>query len=100
MQKIKAEVVITIPDDMVIITRVEYEQLKQNELHGIYWSMKELEKRVNKKSEWIKENILYPLKFRKILDSKNEGVYITPKQKDKRGLFKQLIWQNFQSIFS
>lgn len=37
MQKIKAEVVITIPNDMLLITVVEYEQLKQNELSGVYW---------------------------------------------------------------
>lgn len=47
MQRLKAEVVITIPEDMVLITKVEYEQMKQNEL-TVYWSMKDLEKRLNK----------------------------------------------------
>jgi phage pi2 protein 07 len=45
MQKLKAEVVITIPDDMVLVTKVEYEEMKQNELTGVYWTMKDLEKR-------------------------------------------------------
>jgi phage pi2 protein 07 len=61
LQKIKAEIVITIPDDMVLITKVEYEELKQQELIGVYWSMKDIEKRINKKSDWIKGNLfLYP----------------------------------------
>nr|WP_309099212.1 DUF771 domain-containing protein [Fredinandcohnia onubensis] len=29
---------------MVLITKIEFEQLKQNELSGVYWNMKDLEK--------------------------------------------------------
>lgn len=51
--------------------------------------MKDLENRINKKSEWIKENILYPTHFRKVLDVDNGGFVYYPKKKDKLGPFKQ-----------
>jgi phage pi2 protein 07 len=105
VQKIKAEVIITIPDNMVLITKIEYGQLKQNELSGMYWNMKELEKRINKKSEWIKDNILYPSKFRKILDSKNGGFIFYPQTKGQTWSFQatkmaKFLDENFQNIFS
>lgn len=104
MQKIKAEVVITIPEDLVLLTRVEYEILKQNELSGVYWNMKELEKRTNKKSEWIKENILYPERFRKILDVDNGGFVYYPKTKGQHWAFQAskmaaFLDNNFDRIF-
>lgn len=81
VQKLEAKIVITIPEEMVLITKVEYEELKQKELSGLYWNMKDLEKRVNKKSEWIKENILYPTKFRKILGVENGEFVFYPHSK-------------------
>ena len=104
MQKIKAEVVITIPEDMVLITRVEYEELKQNELTGMYWNMKDLEKRTNKKSEWIKENMLYPGRFRQILDIDNGGFVYYPETKGQHWSFQAtkmaaFLDNNFDRIF-
>lgn len=104
MQKLKAEVVIMIPEDMVLITRVEYEELKQNELSGMYWNMKDLEKRTNKKSEWIKENILYPVRFRKILDIDNGGFVYYPETKGQHWSFQAtkmaaFLDNNFVRIF-
>jgi phage pi2 protein 07 len=46
LQKLKADIIITIPEDLVMIKRVEYEGLKQNELPGVYWSVKDLENRI------------------------------------------------------
>ncbi|ADU28510.1 DUF771 domain-containing protein [Evansella cellulosilytica] len=105
MQKLKAEVVITIPEDMVLITRVEYEMLKQKELSGLYWNMKDLEKRINKKSEWIKENILYPGRFRKILDINKGGFVYYPETKGQHWSFQatkmaEFLDNNFGNIFS
>lgn len=104
MQKIKAEVVITIPEDMVLITKVEYKQMKLNELTGVYWSMKDLEARINKKQEWIKENILYPQRFKKILDVNNGGFVYYPESKGKTWAFQatkmvDFLDRNFQHIF-
>ena len=79
MQQIKTEITIPIPPDMVIISRTELEELKQKELTGVYWSMKDLVKRINKSDRWIKENILYQPRFRKILDSENGGPVYYPK---------------------
>ncbi|WP_251553998.1 DUF771 domain-containing protein [Neobacillus muris] len=104
MQKLKAEIVITIPEDMVLITRVEYEELKQNELTGVYWNMKDLEKRINKKSDWIKENILFPSRFKKILDIDNGGFVYYPETKGQPWAFQatkmaEFLEGNFQRIF-
>lgn len=104
MQKLKAEVVITIPEDMVLITKVEYEELKQKELSGVYWSMKDLENRINKKSEWIKENILYPQRFKKILDVNNGGFVYYPETKGQQWSFQatkmtEFLEKNFGKIF-
>ncbi|MFB4169035.1 DUF771 domain-containing protein [Virgibacillus sp. JSM 102003] len=88
MQKLKAEIVITIPADTVLVTKVEYDELKQKELSGVYWNMKELEERINKNSEWIKENILYPTRFKKTLDSDNGGFVFYPKSKGQTWSFQ------------
>ncbi|NUJ32929.1 DUF771 domain-containing protein, partial [Pseudoalteromonas sp. 2103] len=67
MQQLSVTLNIPVPEDSIIIKKVEYEELKQNELQGVYWNMKDLEGKINRKHEWIKENILYPSRFRKIL---------------------------------
>lgn len=104
MQKLKAEVVITIPEDLVLVTKVEYDQMKQNELAGVYWSMKDLEQRINKKQDWIKENILYPQRFKKILDVNNGGFVYYPESKGKTWAFQakkmaEFLDKNFCYIF-
>ncbi len=53
--------------------------------------MKDLEKRINRKSEWIKENILYPTKFKKILDTKSGGFVFYPRSKGQTWSFR---WQD------
>lgn len=68
MQQLSVTLTIPVPSDSILITKVELEELKQAQLVGVYWSMKNLEKRINRKSEWIKDKILYPPKFKKILD--------------------------------
>lgn len=45
---------IPIPTDSVLITKVEYEQLKELQLEGVYWTMRDLEKRINKKMNGLK----------------------------------------------
>lgn len=104
MQKLKAEVVITIPEDLVLVTKVEYNQMKQNELTGVYWSMKDLEQRINKKQDWIKENILYPQMFKKILDVNIGGFVYYPESKGKTWAFQatkmaEFLDKNFYYLF-
>lgn len=105
MQQLSVNITIPIPSDSVIISRVELEELKQAQLHGIYWSMKELENRLNYKSEWIKENILYPSKFRKTLDVKTGGFVFYPQSKGQTWSFQaskmaNFLEKNFPKIFS
>lgn len=103
-QVIKAEILINIPPDQILISKVEYEELQSNLLIGVYWSMKDLEQRINKKHEWIKANILYPSRFRRILDVKNGGFVYYPKSKGEKWSFQatkmsQFLEDNFHTIF-
>src|SRR5699024_12538773 len=59
MQKLNVALNIPIPEDLVLISKVEFEDLQKESLQGVWWSMKDLEKRLNKKHGWIKDNILY-----------------------------------------
>lgn len=105
MQQLKVDLTIKIPDDMVIISKVELEELKQQQLLGVYWNMKDLQKRINMSDNWIKENILYPSRFRKILDIENGGFVFYPKSKGQKWVFQankmaDFLDNHFQQIFS
>lgn len=95
MQQLTVQLSIPIPADSVLITKVELEELKKNELSGVYWSMRDLEQRINRKSEWIKENILYPTCFRKILDVEYGGFVFYPKTKGQTWSFQALKMAEF-----
>lgn len=105
LQQFSVNLTIPIPSDSIIISKVELEELKKKQLTGIYWSMRDLENRTNKKSEWIKENILYPSKFRKILDCDLGGFVYYPKSKGQTWTFQaskmtKFLEMNFSRIFS
>ena len=105
MQQLSVNLTIPIPSDSVLITKIELQELKQQKLVGVYWSMKDLEARVNRKHEWIKENILYPTKFRKVLDVDYGGFVFYPKSKGQTWSFhapkmSEFLDSNFQHIFS
>ncbi|GAA0496796.1 DUF771 domain-containing protein [Salinibacillus aidingensis] len=104
MQKLNVNLSIPVPSESVIISKVELEELKEQELLGVYWNMKDLEKRVNRKSEWIKDNILYPSRFRKTLDCENNGFVFYPKTKGQTWSFQasrmaKFLDENFSLIF-
>ncbi|KIO62091.1 hypothetical protein B4065_3311 [Caldibacillus thermoamylovorans] len=104
MQQLKAEVVIQIPNDMVLVSKIELEELKRQELTGVYWTMKDLQKRINKSDRWIKDNILYPSKFRKILDVENGGFVYYPKNQGQTWSFQAtkmaaFLEKHFKEIF-
>ncbi|MGG3693110.1 DUF771 domain-containing protein [Heyndrickxia ginsengihumi] len=105
MQQLVAKIAIPIPEDRILISKVELEELKQQQLLGTYWSMKDLEQRINRKQEWIKEHILYPKKFRKILDIEEGGFVFYPKKKGQTWSFHarhmaKFLDDNFSQIFS
>lgn len=95
MQQLSTNITITIPEEFVLIKKIELEELKEESLMGMYWSMQDLERKTNKKCEWIKENILYPSKFRKILDIKNEGFVFYPEKRGQTWSFQARLMANF-----
>ncbi|PJO45138.1 DUF771 domain-containing protein [Lysinibacillus xylanilyticus] len=104
-QQLNVTLLIPIPEDMVLVKKVEYEELIAQSLTGQYWTMKDLEKRVGKEWRWIKENILYPSRFRKILDVKNGGFVYYPVGRGKSWSFlaskmSRFLEDNFHLIFT
>ncbi|MFS0662391.1 DUF771 domain-containing protein [Niallia alba] len=105
IQQLSVNLTIPIPSESVLISKVELEELKKMQLLGVYWSMKDLEMRVHRKNEWIKENILYRSKFKKILDVELGGFVYYPKSKGQTWSFHALkmsefLDKNFTEIFS
>lgn len=105
MQQLNVNISIPIPPDQVLVKKVELEELKQQSLSGVYWNMKDLERRTGKKIEWIKENILYPSRFRKVLDVKNGGFVYYPERKGQTWTFQasemsKFLDKNFSRIFN
>lgn len=103
-QKLNVQLSIEIPSEYVLITKIEYEELKQNELRGVYWTMADLENRIGKKQVWIKENILYPTRFKKQLDVMQGGFVYYPQAKGEKWSFHankmaQFLEDNFYKIF-
>ncbi|PPA70182.1 DUF771 domain-containing protein [Jeotgalibacillus proteolyticus] len=80
MQQLSVNLIIPIPEDSVIISRVEWDRLKENELSGVYWTMALLEQRTGKKRQWLQEHILYQPKFKKTL---SKFVYYPTSKGDK-----------------
>lgn len=105
MQQLKVNLTIPLPDDHVLVTKVELEELKKIQLTGVYWTMKDLEGRVGRKQDWIKENILYPSKFRNILDAEKGGFVFYPRCKGQTWSFQAVrmadfLDKNFNKIFN
>lgn len=104
MQQLQVELTIPIPVDQVLVSKIELQELKEQSLEGIYWSMKDLEERTGKKHEWLKENILFPTKFAKILDVKNGGCVYYPTKNGEKWTFQatkmaKFLESNFHNIF-
>lgn len=104
LQKLNINMSITIPEDMVIITKVELEELEQEKLKGVYWSMKNLEMKTGRSANWLKDNILFKPQFKKILDSQNGGCVFYPRVQGQPWAFQAskmagFLDNNFCSIF-
>lgn len=103
-QTLNAVVSVKVPDDLVLVSKVEFEELKERELHGVYWTMKDLEQRTNKKQEWLKDNVLYQPRFKKELDVSNGGFVYYPKKSGEKWTFQatkmaKFLEDNFYLIF-
>lgn len=94
-QQLEVNLTIQIPEDKILISKVELQELKEQQLLGVYWTMKDLEEKTGKKHEWIKENILYPTKFRRMLDVKNGGFVFYPEKRGQTWSFHALKMAEF-----
>lgn len=104
MQQLNVNLSIPIPEDSVLIKKVELEELKNETLSGVYWNMKDLEQRIGRKHEWIKDNILYPSRFRRILDLENGGFVYYPNGRGQTWSFQavkmaEFLDKHFSEIF-
>lgn len=105
MQQLSVNLTIPIPSDSVLISKVELKELKESSLAGVYWNMKDLEKQVSKKQDWIKANILYKPRFKEILDCEKGGFVYYPKSSGQSWSFQaskmaDFLDKYFQQIFS
>lgn len=103
-QQLNVQLSIPIPPGTVLISKVELEELRKQELSGVYWTMKDLEARVGRKQEWIKDNILYPSRFRKLLDAEQGGFVYYPRVKGQSWSFHaprmaEFLDRHFARIF-
>ena len=54
------DIQVQVPEDHVLIKRAELEELKNNDLTGKVWEMKDLSQATRRSADWLKEYILYP----------------------------------------
>jgi phage pi2 protein 07 len=104
VQQLSVQLTIPIPADSVLIQKTELEELKRQQLLGVYWTMQDLEQRVGRKADWIKEHILYQPRFRKMLDVESGGFVYYPKGKGQAWAFQaagmsQFLDKRFSDIF-
>lgn len=104
MQQLQVNLTVPIPEGYVLISKVELEELQQEGLQGVYWSMSDLEKRINKNQRWIKEKILMNPKFRRKLDVDFGGFVYYPEINGEKWAFQatkmtKFLDENFYSIF-
>lgn len=61
-----AQLTITIPQEYILITQDEYQQLKEKE-KPVWWSMQDLIDETGFEYKWLKDNILMNPKYMKEL---------------------------------
>lgn len=60
--KQELSVTITVPDEYILIKKIEWEEMIENQLSGRQWEMKDLVERIGRNLQWFKDNILYAYK--------------------------------------
>lgn len=104
MQQLEVSLTIPIPADSVLISKVQLEEFKRQELTGVYWSMKDLEERTSRGQIWLKENVLFNPKFKRKLDSTHGGCVYYPQARGQNWSFHaprmaEFLDKNFHRIF-
>lgn len=105
MQQLKIQANILIPEEYCIIKKCELELLKAKTEEKTIWNMHDLEKRLSKRNEWIKEKLLYNPLFKNQLDSFNGGPVFYPTSRGESWAFlalemQQFIETHFHTIFT
>jgi len=103
-QTLDVSLSVPIPENMVLISKVELQELERKSLEGVFWTMKDLEIRTNKKQEWLKRNILLKKKFKDELDVDNGGFVFYPSGSGQTWSFQankmaKFLDDNFHKIF-
>ncbi|EAC5831976.1 DUF771 domain-containing protein [Listeria monocytogenes] len=88
---------IEIPETHVIIPKEEYEGLLSYVNYGRWWSLKDLEDRVNKKRAWLEEKFLLKPSFKKILsiEENPDGFVKYPKGRGDEWAFQATKMSDF-----
>ncbi|WP_404997558.1 DUF771 domain-containing protein [Enterococcus gallinarum] len=99
------EAKIVIPEDYVIISKIEYDELLKADNIGRWMSLKEVLERINRKYDWFRQNVLKNPKYRNRIDiskSSNGFVYYPGDGNDKYLFLKsktlQFLEENFADI--
>ncbi|WP_039067708.1 DUF771 domain-containing protein [Staphylococcus shinii] len=92
------QLTVTIPEQYVVITREEYQQLQEKE-KPVWWSMQDLINETGFKRNWLVENILYNPKYIKQL---KQFVYYPEggKWAFNREPMQCFLKDNFEDIFN
>lgn len=102
-QCIKANVVIQIPEEYILVEKTEYERLKIEDDLGKWWTLSDVMKRVNRKRTWLLENLLNNPKYRNKIDIRKGGFVKYPTGGKDSYLFlasetKKFLEDNFQEL--
>lgn len=104
MQSLAVNLTIPIPEDHILISKVELADLKEQAVAGRYWTLKDIEIRTGYRGPWIKDNILYKPKFRKVLDVEQGGFVYYPRSSGEKWTFlaskmTEFLEFHFKDIF-
>lgn len=103
MQYLEAK--IPVPDDCVIITKIEYEELKKANTVGQWMTLQEVLDRTTRKYDWFSQKILKNPRYRNMIDiEKNpDGFAYYPGEGNDKYIFLRsktlnFLEENFSSI--
>lgn len=99
------EAKIPVPEDYVIISKVEYEELLQAESLGRWMTLKEVLDRINRKYDWFSKKVLKNPRYRNRIDisKSSEGFVYYPGEGNDKYLFLksktlEFLEENFGEI--
>lgn len=99
----KLNVVVTIPENYVLVEKAEYDRLVDADDIGRYWTMKDVLKRINRKRSWFMNNVINKPKWQNKIDVKKGGFVYYPRGGGDKYLFKpsetkRFLEDNFSEI--